>query len=83
MKKFAYGYRSQVALKDLPRQQYLPNTLTNNCCAQIHHFILQGSSIAADDGSRKTSITLELQPGRNNEVNDVTVRGLPMDAGGR
>ena len=57
------------------------NTFTNNCCAQIHHFILQGSFMAADDRSRNNSTTLECQSGRNNEVNYVTVRGFTIDAG--
>ena len=30
----------------------------------------------ADDGSRKHSTNLERRPRRNNEVNDVTVRGV-------
>ena len=30
VEKFAYGYRFQVTLKDLPRHQHLTNTLTNS-----------------------------------------------------
>ena len=44
--------------------------------------------LATDDSSRKNSTTLERQPSnanqvKINEVNGVTVRGFPIDAGGR
>ena len=38
--------------------------------------------LAADERSRKNSTTLERQPGGNNETNEVTVRGFPIDASG-
>ena len=63
-------------------QQHLPNTLRNNSCAQIH-LLYYKDPLAADDGSRKNSTTLERQTGENNEVNDVSVRGFPIDAGRR
>ena len=45
---------------------------------------LHRDPLAADDGSKKkTSTTLERQPREINEVNDVTVQGFPIDAGGR
>ena len=81
--KFAYGYCFQVKIKDVPLHQHLPNTLTNKWCDQIHHFILHRDPLAIDDGSRKNSTALESQPGGNNEVNDISVRGLPIDAGRR
>ena len=40
--------------------------------------------LAGDDVSRKkSSTTIEHQPGVNNEVNDVTVRGFLIDAVGK
>ena len=62
--------------KDLPQQQHLPNTLTNNCCTQIHHFMLQGSS-SRWRWVQKNSTTLKREPGGNNEVNDVNRAGVP------
>ena len=44
------------------------STVMNNGCAQIHHFILQESSTAASDWSRKNSTTLERQQSENNQV---------------
>ena len=46
-------------------------------------FYITGNPLAADVGSRKNSTTLKRQPRANNEVNDFTVRGFPIVAGGR
>ena len=83
MGNFAFGCRFQVALKYPPRQLHLPNTLTNNCCTRIQYFVSKGHSSRMNMGAEKNSTNLERKPRGNNEVNDVTMRSVPIDVGGR
>ena len=60
-------YDFQMALKDLPRPQHLPNTLTNNCSLR-YTVSYHTDPLMADDGSRKHSAIVERRPSGKNEV---------------
>ena len=82
--KFAYTYRFQVTLKDLPRHQHLPNTLTNNCCDQIHLLILHRDPLARKRqtwnlfGSMRLQLSLAMACIGNSDISFST--NLPPDS---
>ena len=72
-----YGYHFQVAIKIFHGSNTF-QTRSQTTFALRYTILYHRDPLATDDESRKSSTTLQRQPGGNNQVNDITLWGFPI-----